>query len=65
MSPTRKGAVLKTDRYVSPPAKGPLFVEIPVVQIGVPLVEEVISGPGPSFIPWVITGPTSYGYYAW
>jgi hypothetical protein len=51
----------KPKRYVS-------FVEphpIPTVTVGVPTVEETVPGPTPTFIPWIITNPTSIGFYCW
>ena len=33
--------------------------------MGITLLEEVIPGPMPIFLPWIIIDPTSAGYYVW
>jgi len=66
---THKGTMFIKPRYVFRYALKPKPIvftgPIPDSRIGVPMVDEPLSGPMPIFVPWIITNPTSIGFYCW
>jgi hypothetical protein len=60
--PNYKGVPFRS----KPIPKGFIYkAEVAVPTIVVTMDEEVISGPMPIYLPWIIVDPTSVGYYAW